>query len=61
MNDGEDLDDEDGRDRCQACGSDDLEAVEGEYFTGVVAPDGGRERWAWIGVRCRVCGEKEER
>jgi hypothetical protein len=47
-------------DRCQVCGSDDLEPVEAEYYTGVVAPDGVRERWVWIGVRCRACGEKEE-
>lgn len=46
--------------RCSACNSDRLIDVEGEYKTGVYAPDGGAEWRRYIGVKCLDCGESEE-
>jgi len=51
---------DDQRPRCPECDSEDLAGVEGEYYSGVVAPDGGRERRRWVGYRCRNCGSVEE-
>jgi hypothetical protein len=34
--------------------------MEGEYETGVVAPDGGAESFHFQGYRCRDCGAVEE-
>jgi hypothetical protein len=34
--------------------------VEGEYNTGVYAPDGYAERWSYEGYRCLDCGAMEE-
>jgi hypothetical protein len=34
--------------------------VEGDYATGVTAPDGGAERRYYRGYRCRACGAMEE-
>ena len=45
---------------CPNCGSENLEYVEDEYFTGVTSPDGGAERWLWRGWKCRECGAMEE-
>jgi hypothetical protein len=46
--------------KCSLCGSDRLIGIEGEYATGVVAPDGYAERWRYVGVKCLNCGEEEE-
>ena len=48
-------------DGCYVCGSDDLYDVEGECETGVVAPDGGKERRRAVMTCCRNCGAMEER
>lgn len=50
----------DGQPTCSQCGSDWLEYIEDEYETGVYAPDGGAERRAWYGYKCRECGAMEE-
>jgi hypothetical protein len=34
--------------------------VEGDYNTGVFAPDGGAERWHYTGWKCLDCGAEEE-
>jgi len=44
---------------CSRCGSDALEGVEHEDFTGVEM-DGFRERRLWRGYRCLDCGNVEE-
>jgi hypothetical protein len=46
--------------RCYRCDSDDLQYIEEECPTGVVAPDGGQEWRLWTGYRCRQCGAREE-
>jgi hypothetical protein len=45
---------------CPLCGSCNVEIIEGDYATGVVAPDGGEERWWSIGMRCKDCHAIEE-
>jgi hypothetical protein len=37
-----------------------VEVCEREYATGVVAPDGGEERWRVMVARCKECGAIEE-
>jgi hypothetical protein len=44
---------------CPHCGSPDVEMVEGDYPTGVVAPDGVGEYWYVRGLWCRACGAIE--
>ena len=51
---------EDDSRRCSVCDSERLVGIEGEYETGVYAPDGGAERRCFIGVKCLDCGEVEE-
>lgn len=46
--------------RCAYCGSDDIADISGEYETGVVAPDGYRERCYENGFRCVGCGRDQE-
>jgi hypothetical protein len=46
--------------RCSVCDSPRLIGIEGEYNTGVYAPDGGAERRMYIGVKCLDCGAVEE-
>jgi len=45
---------------CSHCGSTNLRYVEGEYETGVYAPDGYAETWSYKGHRCLDCGTLEE-
>jgi len=45
---------------CYRCGSDDLRGLDIEVETGVVGPDGGRERRLVLVIRCRECGAEEE-
>lgn len=45
---------------CSYCDSAQLEYREGYYPTGVVAPDGGEERWYSVYVRCLNCGARED-
>ena len=42
------------------CGSWNLVGTEGEYYTGVEAPDGGQERWRFTGWKCKQCGAEGE-
>ena len=46
--------------RCAYCGSSDIDDISGEYETGVVAPDGYRERRYENGFNCRKCGRDQE-
>ena len=45
---------------CATCGSERLKVVQGEYGTGVFAPDGGEERRYYEAVKCLDCGAMEE-
>lgn len=45
---------------CPSCGSWNLKHVEGEYATGVYAPDGTAEWMAYSGLKCLDCGAVEE-
>jgi len=46
--------------RCGRCNSLDLIYVEGDFPTGVVAPDGGREYWHSEFNQCGRCGWRQE-
>jgi DNA-directed RNA polymerase subunit RPC12/RpoP len=46
--------------RCAHCGSSDIYDISGEYETGVVAPDGYRERQYENGFHCKKCGRDQE-
>lgn len=46
--------------RCAHCGSTDIEDTSGEYETGVVAPDGYRERRYENAFHCTKCGRDQE-
>ena len=46
--------------RCSVCDSPRLIVIEGDYATGVVAPDGGAEWRGYVGVQCLDCGAIEE-
>lgn len=46
--------------RCSVCGSPNLGLFQGDYPTGVVAPDGGQETRRQIYVYCHNCGSQEE-
>lgn len=46
--------------RCAHCGSSDIHDISGEYETGVVAPDGYRERRYEEGFHCNSCGKDQE-
>lgn len=46
--------------RCSVCGSPNLRYVQGDYKTGVYAPDGGAERRTFYGYQCLECGAMEE-
>lgn len=44
---------------CPECGSPNVVAVDGDYYTGVES-DGYRERWRYFGWRCLECGAEDE-
>jgi hypothetical protein len=44
---------------CYSCNSTRVVAVEGEFPTGVSAPDGGQEYRFQTGMRCLACGAVE--
>lgn len=46
--------------RCAHCGSTEIEDISGEYETGVVAPDGHRERRYENAFRCQKCERDQE-
>jgi hypothetical protein len=46
--------------RCANCGSADIHDISGEYETGVVAPDGYRERLYEEAFHCDKCGRDQE-
>lgn len=46
--------------RCAHCGSSDIEDISGEYETGVIAPDGYRERRYENAFHCTRCGQDQE-
>lgn len=45
--------------RCLTCGSQELLFGGGDFATGVVAPDGGREYRYEEYIECRLCGARE--
>lgn len=47
-------------DRCPSCGSSHITVREGDFPTGVTAPDGGAEIRHQVFIHCRACGAKEE-